>query len=411
MSSSSGRPGLARTWFHVGLGLLAIVVAGLLTGWAVSRGDGPQTRTGGDEESQSPAPSITSPSASPTTPRQTLARSIRQSESGVVRIESSTCDSLVSGSGFLVGPDLVATVAHVVDDARTIAVRNDDGSARAEVIGIDPVQDLALLRLSHPVDGYIFELAKREPLNATRVASIGYPDGKPRSNTQGAISAVGRRIEFDQYVIEDLIQFDAATSAGNSGGPVIDRRGLVVGLTEASAVWANDVNYAVSATSAAPLLQAWRESPSPVRAPDCTSPTDEVIRTDSVHPDAPGIAWTFAAYFGGINEGDEGQSWGGYDRAWRALSGRQRGNYISFADFREKQSTSTIEDAVLEKVDHIDEVVDTADVRFTSRQDSEHGPNGQTCTRWHLRYTVRLDTGSWTIENAEPIGNPPSRCP
>jgi len=148
------------------------------------------------------------------------------------------------GSGFVVdGNGEVATNAHVVTDgsgrssrrADEVYVQFADGNeVSARIVGTDPDYDVALLKVApdagvklHPLPlGQSSRLVVGEP-----VAAIGSPFGERQSLSVGVVSAVDRTIEsLTRFQIPDAIQTDAAINRGNSGGPLLDARGRVVGI-------------------------------------------------------------------------------------------------------------------------------------------------------------------------------------
>ncbi len=152
------------------------------------------------------------------------------------------------GTGIAVLPGgYVATNAHVLGRAGTIRVRYADGRiAPAEIIGTDPLTDIALIRahddLPVPTFGPV------PPLGG-RVCAVGNPFGLGLSVTCGVVSAV-RRSGTGFNPIEDFIQTDAAVNPGGSGGPLADAQGRVVGMVSAIFTKRNDadigVNFAAS---------------------------------------------------------------------------------------------------------------------------------------------------------------------
>jgi hypothetical protein len=349
-----------------------------------------------------PAPSDTAPSA-PVEQPPTLRDSVAFVSSGVVRIEVTTCEPGLppSGSGFLVDEDLVATVAHVVEGARTIALRTSDEVIRGEVVGVDPDREVALVRAVRPLGGSILVFATESPEVTDEVAVLGYPLGQPLATNVGAVSGLDRRVEFESQSLSGLIQTDASVNPGNSGGPMINAAGEVVGLVEAKT--GEGLAYAVPAGVAGDLVEGWAAAPVVEPPADCPDPTADLVTIESKHADAPALARTFHAFIEGINLGY-------YEDSWALLTGRRRAAYSDFESFVEAQSTSTITDFVLEKASMKDETSDTADVRFTSRQAAELGPDGQTCSQWHLRYTMRMDSGYWRIDGAENLEASPVEC-
>ena len=139
------------------------------------------------------------------------------------------------GSGFFISADgYVVTNNHVIDDAEDITVGLSDGrDFEAEVVGTDPETDLALLRVSADVEFDYVEL-DRDP--DTRVGdwvvAMGNPFGLGGTATTGIISAMGRQIGPAQ-AYTDFLQTDASINRGNSGGPMFDLNGDVVGVNSA----------------------------------------------------------------------------------------------------------------------------------------------------------------------------------
>jgi putative serine protease PepD len=140
-----------------------------------------------------------------------------------------------TGSGFFVTTDgQIVTNAHVVDGATSVTVKLAGGQTRtAKVLGKDNSSDLALLKIDtsgltvHPLT--LADSAKVEVGDAT--AAIGNPFGLDRTLTTGVVSAVHRTIQApDGFSISNAIQTDAALNPGNSGGPLLDDHGRVIGV-------------------------------------------------------------------------------------------------------------------------------------------------------------------------------------
>ncbi|HTU78447.1 MAG TPA: trypsin-like peptidase domain-containing protein [Solirubrobacteraceae bacterium] len=158
------------------------------------------------------------------------------------------------GSGMVVdGRGDILTAAHVVAGARSISVAFDDGVTRgAKVLGADDSSDVAVLRVSpagldlHPVTlGSDRALAVGDP-----VGVIGDPLGFDRSLSTGVVSALDRTIEApDGFTIAHAIQTDAALNPGNSGGPVLNTHGEVIGISDQIATGTNEFGRSSSATS------------------------------------------------------------------------------------------------------------------------------------------------------------------
>jgi S1-C subfamily serine protease len=207
----------------------------------------------------------------PAAPHKSLADQVAGARSGVVKVISETCDGTATGTGFLVGPNLVATVDHVVDGAVSVKLkRNGADLGAATVIGTDSRRDLALLRTTVPIDGHVFKLAPRPPRLGEDVAALGFPLGLPLTVTRGTASGSGRSVFIDGVNRRGLIQTDAAVNHGNSGGPLLSTStGDVLGLVDLKETDASGIGFAVSAQLAQPLLDAWRSNPQPATAADC----------------------------------------------------------------------------------------------------------------------------------------------
>jgi serine protease Do len=165
-----------------------------------------------------------------------------------------------SGSGFLIDPNgYLLTNFHVVDGADRITVTLVDGrSFRAEIVGVDPAIDVALLRIPGASGLPVVVLGDSDTLRPGQwVCAIGNPLGYVHSVTVGVVSYLGRKL-FDQS-LDAYIQTDAAISLGNSGGPLIDANGRVVGITTAVSAQAANIGFAVPIGQVTPVLQQLRE--------------------------------------------------------------------------------------------------------------------------------------------------------
>jgi len=152
------------------------------------------------------------------------------------------------GSGFVISSDgLALTNAHVVSEAQTIHARLADGTrVEAEIVGIDEAIDVALLQLQTERDWPHVELGDSSALRVgDRVVAIGNPLGLGHTVTAGIVSGKGRVLGHDIFGTDDFIQTDAAINQGNSGGPLFDLHGKVVGMNTAIIAGANTVGFSI----------------------------------------------------------------------------------------------------------------------------------------------------------------------
>ena len=154
-----------------------------------------------------------------------------------------------SGSGFIISSDgYIVTNNHVIENAADIKVNFADGRVEsAELKGADPSTDVAVIKI-YESGQKALSFADSDELKVGQIAiAIGNPLGLQHSVTAGVVSALGRTLRANNgRLIDDVIQTDAALNPGNSGGPLMNSSGLVIGMNTAVIPSAQGLCFAVS---------------------------------------------------------------------------------------------------------------------------------------------------------------------
>ena len=164
-----------------------------------------------------------------------------------------------AGTGFIIDTDgSILTNHHVIDRADRITVKLSDGrNLRARVIGSDQETDIALIKIDGQAGLPVAPLGDSSVLRMGEwVCAIGNPLGYDHSVTVGVVSFLGRKL-FDAS-LDNYIQTDAAINFGNSGGPLINVRGEVIGINAAISSRASGIGFAVPINGATAILQQLR---------------------------------------------------------------------------------------------------------------------------------------------------------
>lgn len=161
-----------------------------------------------------------------------------------------------TGTGFLIDPDgSILTNHHVIEGAERLTVKLADGrTLRADIIGSDPDTDIALIKVAGPGPFPHAVLGDSAKLRVGEwVCAIGNPLAYEHTVTVGVVSFIGRKL-FDPS-LDNYIQTDAAISFGNSGGPLINSRGQVIGINSAVSRQASNIGFAVPINQARSVLK------------------------------------------------------------------------------------------------------------------------------------------------------------
>ncbi len=240
-------------------------------------------------------PSLTPPIPPPTT----LADAIALVSPSVVRVETDTG----SGSGVIVDPNgRILTAAHVIDQAKTITVvLSDDRSVVAEIRGRDDEADVALLSVSLGALRAATIGSSQNLRVGEEVAAKGSPLGLDRTVTRGIVSAL--RLLPDGT---KLIQTDAAINTGNSGGPVVNMRGEVVGISSFKIVknQAQGLGFAVAVDTALARLRTSTRGSLQVQQPQVAAASVTGTYSGSISGTQAGRVFSMAVTFTIAQQGD-----------------------------------------------------------------------------------------------------------
>lgn len=180
-----------------------------------------------------------------------LAAAVSRDRASVVKIEGQGCGGIIEGSGFVVGANDVATNAHVVAGISQPYVADGNGLHKSAVIWFDPNLDLAVLRVSNLARPKLSINTKRAA-PGTPAAVLGYPGGGPFTADPAAvldeIIAIGRNIYGRGETNRDIYEVQANVIPGNSGGPLIDNTGAVIGVVFAESETYQHVGYALTSS-------------------------------------------------------------------------------------------------------------------------------------------------------------------
>lgn len=185
-----------------------------------------------------------------------------------------TCNVRLEGSGFPFAPERVMTNAHVVAGTESLRVETSEGgpSYKATLVYFDPVMDLAVLDVPNlPVEALSFAGEANEGENA---AVLGYPENgdlqKTPARVRDQLVAPGRDIYGEGSVVREVLSLRADVRPGNSGGPVVNRAGEVIGVVFAASVDQDDTGYAMTSRQVVNAVNKGMTSTHRVSSGACT---------------------------------------------------------------------------------------------------------------------------------------------
>ncbi|HTN81923.1 MAG TPA: MarP family serine protease [Acidimicrobiales bacterium] len=181
----------------------------------------------------------------------------------VFRVDAPACGRIQEGSGFAVGPDLVATNAHVVAGSKDVSVHGEHGDDHpVQVVAFDPFRDIAILR----VDGMAeTPLQLGEPKEGDSGAVYGHPGGgdlraAPFSVAE-RVQAEGKDLFGDRRIVRDVLVLSASLRPGDSGAPVVREDGTVIGIAFAVAPDRSSVGYALTSDELQAVMSGALDTP------------------------------------------------------------------------------------------------------------------------------------------------------
>jgi serine protease Do len=247
--------------------------------------------------------------------------------------------SEAGGSGFVISSDgLIVTNNHVIEGASEVKVHLGDRDYTAQVKGADAATDLALLKINAGGALKYLELGDSDRARVGDwVMVVGNPLNLNKTVTTGVISAKGRALGINDISFENFLQTDAAINFGNSGGPLVNLQGRVVGIASAINYGAENIGFAVPVNTLKEILPQLREKGKVSRGYLGIN----IQNLDWPHAQAFGLASTDGALVGEVVAGTPA-----------AKAGVEHGDIITAVDGRHIKTTRDLIDYVSAKGPH-----------------------------------------------------------
>lgn len=219
-----------------------------------------------------PAPAVAGPATPPAPPSEAIVSDpdVLRAGDSVVRVLSTACGLGVEGSGWAAAPGLIVTNAHVVAGAGDVTVTTQQGAElEATPVYYDPGDDLALLRVGADVPTLPISSQRQAGADA---AVLGYPENGPYALTAARVGDTQATISQDSYgdgpVDRTIVALGGKVRSGNSGGPLVDDRGRVIGIVFAATTRGPAGGFAIPAED---VEEALREASASVGTGPCAS--------------------------------------------------------------------------------------------------------------------------------------------
>ncbi len=269
-----------------------------------------------------------------------------------------------AGSGVIIAPDgFVLTNNHVVEGAKEVQVSLTDGSTYgAQLVGADPSTDLAVVRVG--TNGLpSATLGRSDSLRVGQlVIAIGNPYGFSSTVSTGVISALGRSLRSQSgWLIDNMIQSDVSLNPGNSGGPLVDSGGRVIGINTAMIFMAQGLSFSIPVNTAkwvvselvtrGEVRRAYLGIAGQVRPVNRQMQRYYELKADTV-VQVISLVENGPAHRAGVREGDwiialEGQAVTDVDDLHRLLAGRSAGERLNLTVLRNGQRLDLVVVAAL----------------------------------------------------------------
>ena len=197
---------------------------------------------------------------------------VKKARASTVKVEGQGCGGITQGSGFVADTNLVITNAHVVAGVEQPYIIDSNGKHAAQVISFDPNLDIAVLRASN-LAGQPLTLKEGIAANGTSSAILGYPGGGDFTAGPAAVidsfKAVGRNIYNQNETTREVYSVKGTIRPGNSGGPLVNANGDVIGVVFAESTTYDDVGYALTIDAVISSLNQAKDHNSVVATGSC----------------------------------------------------------------------------------------------------------------------------------------------